>query len=125
MNFEDMIKIADNLVNPRILTSTCEVASVGCALLTDKGNLYTGIDLDMACGIGFCAEHSAIAQMVLNNETRINKIVAVGKNHRVIPPCGRCRELLYQIDNNNLETEILINDKEVKVLKEILPYQWK
>jgi len=120
-----MIHIADNLVNPRILTSTCEVASVGCALLTDKGNIYTGIDLDMACGIGFCAEHSAVAQMILNNETRIDKIVAVGKNHRVIPPCGRCRELLYQINNDNLETKILINDKEIKVLKEILPFQWK
>ena len=37
--------------------------SVGAALLTDKGNVYTGICIDIACGIGFCAEHSAIAEM--------------------------------------------------------------
>lgn len=120
-----MIQIADALVNPKVLTSTCEVASVGCALITAKGNLYTGVDLDMACGIGFCAEHSAVAQMVLNNETRIDKIVAVGKSHKVIPPCGRCRELLYQINNDNLATQILINNKEIRTLKEILPFQWK
>lgn len=45
--------------------------AVGAALLTTKGNIYTGINIEIACGIGFCAEHSAIAEMLKNRETEI------------------------------------------------------
>src|SRR5262245_18553960 len=34
---------------------------VGAALATDRGNVYTGINITLICGIGFCAEHSAVA----------------------------------------------------------------
>ena len=30
--------------------------SVGAALISKSGKLYTGICIDLACGIGFCAE---------------------------------------------------------------------
>ena len=39
------------------------------ALETASGNVYTGINLDLACGIGFCAEHSAVAEMLKARET--------------------------------------------------------
>ena len=45
--------------------------SVSSALMTSKGNTYTGICLDLACGIGFCAEHAAIAEMLKARETAI------------------------------------------------------
>ncbi|MGI4790842.1 MAG: hypothetical protein ACRYFS_18580, partial [Janthinobacterium lividum] len=72
-------------------------ASVSSALVTEAGNVYTGICLDLACGIGFCAEHSAIASMLQQRETVIKKIVAVNKHH-VLAPCGRCRELMFQVN---------------------------
>src|SRR5512146_678141 len=53
------------------------VAAVGCALITSKGNIYEGACIDAPCGIGFCAEHAAIAAMVTNREFSIKKIVAV------------------------------------------------
>ncbi len=68
--------------------------SVSCALVTEEGNLYTGICLSMNCGVGFCAEHSAIAAMLLRRETVIKKIVAVNRNN-ILSPCGRCRELMF------------------------------
>ena len=37
---------------------------VGAALVTDQGNVYTGINISLICGIGFCAEHSAVAEMI-------------------------------------------------------------
>ena len=45
-----------------------------------------------ACGIGFCAEHAAIIEMLKNDESRIVKIIETDK-HGVTPACGRCREL--------------------------------
>jgi cytidine deaminase len=97
--------------------------SVAAALVTEKGNIYTGICLDLACGVGFCAEHAAIASMLLNRETVITKIVAVAQD-RILAPCGRCRELMVQVDRRNNECEVLLPDGTSRKLKELLPNSW-
>jgi cytidine deaminase len=98
---------------------------VGSAVMTDKANIYTGINLSMLCGIGFCAEHSAIAAMLKDGETRIAKIVAVTAIGDIIPPCGRCRELVYQIDPANLDTEVILATDRPVPLRELLPENWQ
>jgi cytidine deaminase len=95
--------------------------SVSAALITESGNLYTGICLDLNCGIGFCAEHAAIASMLLNRETVIKKIVAV-TNCEILPPCGRCRELMLQVDSRNSDCDVLLPMGIMRKLKELLPY---
>jgi len=70
--------------------------NVACALSTEDGNIYTGICLVLACGIGFCAEHAAVAEMLKARETVIDYIVAISAD-RILLPCGRCRELLIQV----------------------------
>jgi cytidine deaminase len=75
--------------------------------------------------MGFCAEHAAIAQMITNEESRIMKIVAVGRNGKILPPCGRCREFIYQINNENLEAEVLVAENKVVMLEELLPYRFE
>ena len=105
------------------ISKDCYVASVASALLTDKGNVYVGVCIDTPSSMGFCAEHSAIAQMITNEESKIVKIVAVGSEGKVYPPCGRCREFIYQINNENLEAEVLIGDDRIVKLKELLPYR--
>ena len=74
--------------------------------------------------MGFCAEHSAIAQMITNGELRIIKIVAVGEGGKIYPPCGRYREFIYLINNENLYTGILVNDNKVIKLCDLLPYRF-
>jgi len=98
--------------------------SVAAALLSSNGNLYTGINFDVACGIGFCAEHAAIAQMLKHRETRIDMIVAVSSDS-IRPPCGRCRELLFQINNDNIQTKVYLSDETYVTLDELLPNRWK
>ena len=105
------------------LNKSVQYAHVGCALMTDKGNIYTGICIVADCGIGFCAEHAAIADMLKNNESRITRIVATDKNG-VVPPCGRCRELMKQINYDNLKTEIMISNNKIVTLNELLPHVW-
>jgi cytidine deaminase len=97
---------------------------VGAALLTGKGNVYTGVNIDCACGIGFCAEHSAIAEMLKHKESEIEMLVAVNLKKEIAPPCGRCRELIYQINRANAMTKIIINGRETVSLKELLPNHW-
>lgn len=99
-------------------------ASVGAALLTANENIYTGINIEVACGIGFCAEHSAIAEMLKNRETEIKMIVAV-RSESIIPPCGRCRELMFQVNHKNLNTQIYLSKDKYMTLNELLPMRWE
>ena len=100
------------------------VGEVGSALKTKKGKIFTGVSLDLCCGIGFCGEHSAIANMISHsNETEIETIVAFGD--KIMYPCGRCREMMRLINNKNWQdTLVIINDKNKVKLKELLPGNW-
>ena len=98
---------------------------VGAALVTDQGNVYTGINITLICGIGFCAEHSAVAEMIKNGETKIRKIVAATAEGNVLPPCGRCREMIYQVDESNSDTEVIIGNGDKQPLRELLPHNWQ
>jgi cytidine deaminase len=124
MTFEQLKEMALEKVNPRQLTEYCHVGLVSSALLTEKGHVYVGVNIDASSGMGFCAEHSAIAQMIANGESGIQKIVAVSVGGKVYPPCGRCREFMYRINYDNLDTEILVDDNKVVKLSEILPYRY-
>jgi cytidine deaminase len=101
------------------------VGEVSAALLTAAGNIYTGVSISAACGIGFCAEHSAIARMVTGGESRIVKIVALSADGKFLPPCGRCRELIYQVNKENLDAEILLGPKHRTTLRQLLPERWQ
>lgn len=122
-DFEMLYKKAKDLTSEKKLNENVSYAHVGCALLTDKGNVYTGICIVAHCGIGFCAEHAAIIEMLKNDESRIIKIVATDKNGAT-PPCGRCRELIKQINENNMKTQIMISENEIYTLEELLPHPW-
>jgi cytidine deaminase len=105
------------------------IGNVGAALITDKGNVYCGVCIDVGSSMGFCAEHNAIGAMVTGGENRISKIVAVWKddnnNSYILSPCGRCREFMLQIDKQNLEAEVILEESKAVKLKNLLPdYDW-
>ncbi len=122
---QEMIDLARSKLNPRQLSGDNSAGGVACALLSAGGNLYYGVCIDVSSGIGFCAEHSAIGAMVTAGETSIARIVAVCEGDIVLPPCGRCREFMYQIDNTNLEnTEVILGLDKVVKLKALLPHPY-
>ncbi|MCW8821553.1 MAG: cytidine deaminase [Sulfurovum sp.] len=124
MRVEKLIEIAHKMVGKYHLSDPdFSAGTVGAALLTTHGNIYTGINIEVACGIGFCAEHSAIAEMIKNRETQIEMIVAMNEKG-IIPPCGRCRELLFQVDNKNIKTKIYLSKEKYMTLDELLPMRW-
>ena len=117
---KDFEKLIDE-AKKKILSEYASCGHVGCALMTDKGNIYTGICIDSNCALGNCAEYAAIAEMLKNNESKIEKIVAYSAKGKIYAPCGRCRELIRMVDNSNLETKIMVAEDEVYKLKDLLP----
>jgi cytidine deaminase len=124
MNDKELIQKAKDLVNPKKLSEEAISGEVGSVLVTDKGNIYSGVSIHAACGVGFCAEHTAIGNMLTNNESRIEKIVAFG-DERVLSPCGRCRELMYQVNPENKNTDVILGENKTMKLKDLLPEHWQ
>lgn len=125
MHVKELIDEAHKILGEYRLSSDDYTAgSVAAALVTADGNIYTGINIEVACGIGFCAEHSAIAEMLKHRETQIEMIVSLN-DKSVRPPCGRCRELLFQVNNRNIDTKVYISTEKYMTLDELLPHRWK
>lgn len=119
----ELISHARKQVGEFSLRASLTAASVAAALETVSGKIYTGICLDLWCGIGFCAEHAAVAEMIKSRETRIMQVVAVS-SERIVPPCGRCRELMLQIDAGNSETSVILADDRSLRLIDLMPECW-
>ena len=112
--------------NAREISPFIEAGGVAAAILTKTGNIYVGVCIDTACGLGMCAERNAIANMITHGESRIDKVVAVMPDGRVGSPCGACREFMMQLDRDSGEIEILLDldtEKTVK-LRELVPDWW-
>ena len=124
MTNQELIQQAAAIVNAKWIGDFL-VGDVGCAVLTDKHNLYLGVCADVASN-SFCAEHNAIGSMLTAGEYRIEKIVAVWKddqgNVHVLAPCGNCREFIRQINEENIEADVILDTDKVVKLKELLPY---
>ena len=111
----------------RKISPTIDAGAVCAALLTEKGNIYTGVCIDTACSLGMCAERNAIANMITNGESHIKKIAAVMPDGKAGMPCGACREFMMQLDECAGEREILCDDetKGTVKLKALLPDWWR
>ena len=121
----ELYQAAKSAVNPRKLTDYAEAGGVGAAILTADGNLYTGVCIDTACSMGFCAEHAAAAAMITAGESWIISVVAVGTNGQIVPPCGRCREFLTSLHPDNRYAEVLLPGWKNCRLGDLLPWDWK
>ena len=75
--------------------------------------------------MGFCAEHAAAAAMITAGENRVVKMVAVNWDGMILPPCGRCREFISQLHEENPNTEVLVAKGRVMTLRELLPFDWR
>jgi len=112
--------------NGRAISPFIDAGGVAASILTKKGNIYVGVCIDTASTLGMCAERNAIANMITNGESQIDKVVAVMPDGKVGSPCGACREYMMQLDRNSGEIEILLDLESRKTvkLKELIPDWW-
>ena len=124
--WKKLYEAAVRVQNDRTISPFIEAGGVAAAILTKKGNVYVGVCIDTASTLGMCAERNAIANMITNGESRIEKVVAVMPDGRVGPPCGACREFMMQLDKDSGEIEILLDLESEKtvLLKDLIPDWW-
>ena len=127
---KELIEKAKEIIMKSSPVNLVDTGEVGAALITSKGNVYQGVSIGHSCGIGSCAEYQAIGNMISNGEKHINKIVAVwydkkNKKYEVVPPCGKCREMIHQTSKKNWNAEVIISKNKKVKIKSLLPFAWE
>jgi cytidine deaminase len=72
---------------------------VGAVLETARGDLLVGCNVENATyGLTICAERSAIFRAIADGHAlrTFNRIVIVADTAEPTPPCGSCRQLLWE-----------------------------
>ncbi|HXW05391.1 MAG TPA: cytidine deaminase [Vicinamibacterales bacterium] len=70
---------------------------VGAALATVEGQVVTGCNIENASyGLTVCAERVALLKALSDGHEAFTGIVVVADTHEPTPPCGPCRQLLWE-----------------------------
>ena len=70
---------------------------VGAAVCGDSGDIYIGCNVESASyGLTVCAERVAIWKGISMGETRFNSIAVVVDTEDLTPPCGVCRQIIWE-----------------------------
>ena len=107
--------------------------TVGAALLTKDGKIYTGANIENASYTPtICAERTAIFTAVHNGEREFEAIAIVGGHQGdikgVTAPCGVCRQVMSEFCSPNFKV-ILVTSKDGDYVEEtlgnLMPYMFK
>lgn len=110
---------------------------VGAALLLDSGEVITGNNQENAAyPAGLCAERVAFFAAKSNNpKAVIQKVAIVAKNSsenhfKLVPPCGSCRQVMSEYENNQQEPiKVYLYGEDGKVyesdsIENLLPFKF-
>ena len=92
---------------------------VGAAALVDDGRIVAGCNVENASyGLGLCAECGLVSQLRFSGGGRLIAFTCVDGDERLLMPCGRCRQLLYEHGGPEL---LLETPAGIRPMSEILP----
>jgi cytidine deaminase len=96
---------------------------VGAALETDDGEIVTGSNVESASyGLTVCAERVAVWNAISQGKRKIRKIAVVADTEDLTPPCGVCRQIIWEFGGDipvifaNLQGKV-----ETVQMKDLLP----
>lgn len=95
---------------------------VGAALSTVDGKIFGGCNVESSSyGLTICAERVALSKALSEGSSQFKAIAIVGPNDEFCPPCGACRQLLYDYAPD-LDIVLTNNSKvEIYKIKSLLP----
>jgi cytidine deaminase len=71
---------------------------VGAAVATVDGQIFTGCNIESATyGLTMCAERVALWKAVSDGETRLIRLAVVADTDELTPPCGACRQVIWEL----------------------------
>ena len=75
--------------------------AVGAAVEASDGRIYSGCNIENASyGLTICAERVALLKALSEGATTFTKIAVVTAAETLTPPCGPCRQLLWEYTGN-------------------------
>ncbi len=96
---------------------------VGAALLTEDDEIYTGCNVESSSySLTMCAERVALFKALSEGKTHFKAIAIVAKDGEFCPPCGACRQVLFDYAP---EIDVILTDgqkKQIYKLKELIPH---
>jgi len=70
---------------------------VGAALESVDGSVFTGCNVENATyGLTLCAERVAVVKAVSEGASTFVRIAVAADTEEVTPPCGACRQILWE-----------------------------
>src|ERR1700761_2270141 len=70
---------------------------VGAAIEDENGRVFTGCNVENATyGLTICAERVAVFKAVSEGAGKIVRVVVVADTKVLTPPCGACRQILWE-----------------------------
>jgi cytidine deaminase len=70
---------------------------VGAAIEDSEGRIHTGCNVENATyGLTICAERVAIVKAVSEGVKTFRRIAVVADTDTLTPPCGACRQILWE-----------------------------
>lgn len=124
--WKELYNAAKAVQNERQISDYILAGGVSAAILSSKGNIYTGVCIDTCSTLGICAERNAIFNMITNGENEISKVLAI-IDGKCVAPCGACRELMVQLmPENYKDIEIMMDYDNERIIKlgDITPEWW-
>jgi cytidine deaminase len=98
--------------------------SVGAALLSADGRVFTGCNVENSTyGLSMCAERVAIFKAVSEGTSEIARIAVVTDHEHIAPPCGCCRQMIWEFSSGDTEVVLanLSGDVRRYRITELLP----
>ena len=95
---------------------------VGAAVLAG-GRIFTGVNAENASyPLGMCAERNAVGAAVTAGEKKIDCVAVVTDAARPTPPCGGCRQVLWEFGPESLVVSETTSGKRVAwALEDLIP----
>jgi cytidine deaminase len=96
---------------------------VGAALQSRDGKVFTGSNIESASyGLTVCAERVAIWKALSEGERDFTNLVIVADTEQLTPPCGTCRQIIWEFCKNaKITLANLHGNKEEVTISDLLP----
>jgi cytidine deaminase len=96
---------------------------VGAAIEDETGRIFTGCNVENATyGLTICAERVAVFKAISEGARKFTRIAVAADTEVLTPPCGACRQILWEFCGNAELT--LVNPRgktETFQLKDLFP----
>ncbi|TFJ93844.1 cytidine deaminase [Lentibacillus salicampi] len=102
--------------------------SVGAAILTSSGKIYTGCNIENAAyPVSCCAERVAIFKAIADGVHDFSEMAVVADTERPVPPCGSCRQVMSEFFDSSMKIHLsnLHNDTKTVTMEELLPFSFQ